>query len=68
MQTNTLTANEVAEACGNNENRIFTVARWVAGYWQKESWLIAAQKIASEINGGADPAGTLSLYLSANNL
>ena len=66
--TNNLTATEVATLCGSNEARIFRVARLIAGYWQAESWFVAAQRIADEINGGADPAGTLQCYLEANNL
>jgi hypothetical protein len=58
-----LTANQVAEACGNNEGRIFKVARYAVGYWQKESWFIAAQKIADELNAGCYPAEALLGYL-----
>jgi predicted nucleic acid-binding Zn ribbon protein len=66
MQTNTLSANQVAEVCGNNEARIFRVARLTAGYWQKESWFIAAQRIADEINAGGDQAGLLQSYIAAS--
>jgi hypothetical protein len=68
MQTNQLSANQVAELCGNNEERIFRVGRLIAGYWQKESWFVAAQKIADEINGGGDPAGLLESYIAANKI
>jgi hypothetical protein len=48
----TSTAQQVAELCGNKECRIFRVVRLLAGYWEKESWFIASQKIADEVNGG----------------
>jgi hypothetical protein len=63
MQPHQLTANQVAEACGNNENRIFKVARYAVGYWQKESWFVAAQKVADELNTGRYPEQALLGYL-----
>jgi hypothetical protein len=65
---NELTTGDVVRICGNNENRIFKVARLIAGYWQKESVWIAAMKIADELNGGSDPEGTLRLYIESNKL
>ena len=59
-----LTANQVAEVCGNNETRLLLVASAI-GINHRNSWYIAASEIARELNiTAADPADTLRHILS----
>jgi hypothetical protein len=63
-QTQTkLTANQVCEACGNNETKILGLAAGYFGIPHGQSWYIAASEIAKELNRtAADPLSTCSIF------
>jgi hypothetical protein len=67
VQINQLTALQVVRLCGNNEERIFKVARLTAGLWNPESWYVAAMAISDHLNEShpGNPEGTLHSYLEA---